>query len=222
MLIYLFTKNKEIIYLFLVLMALKDEDITKLIKITMKFYIVIFSTIVTFSFIGIIPDWTYYRGDVVRHSLGFNYSTIVMGFYLSIICMYFYVRRSKCKIIELIILEIINSMLYYYTDARLSFILITIILSTMLLNKIKILRQLFYNQYIQLVLKGICYLLPFFMLALVMFLTYLYSIQNEFGIMIDEALSNRLKYTADAFQTYPITPFGQAIKWQRMGRIWLY
>ena len=180
---------------------------------------ILFLTIVNFSLLKIIPDWIFYRGDTQRHSLGFYYSTIAIGIYLSCMLMYFYVRKSKATVMELLLFEGINVFLYKYTDGRLSFILISIILFMMLILKIPKLRQLFKLPHMQVVLKYIGYILPISLFMLVILATYLYSKGNPIGFSINKILSGRLLYTKNAFQQYGITLFGQPIDWKGWGRI---
>ena len=183
----------------------------------MLLYMVLFLTIVNLALLKIIPDWIFYRGDTQRHSLGFYYSTIAIGIYLSCMLIYFYVRKSKATVIELLLFEGINFFLYKYTDGRLSFILISIILFMMLILKIPQLRQLFKLPNMQIVLKCIGYILPISLFSLVILATYLYSQSNPIGISINKILSGRLLYTKNAFQQYGITLFGQPIDWRGWG-----
>ena len=131
--------------------------------------------------------------------------------------MYFYVRKSKATVMELLLFEIINVCLYKYTDGRLSFILISIILFMMLILKIPKLRQLFKLPHMQVVLKYIGYILPISLFTMVIFATYLYSKGNPIGFSINKILSGRLLYTKNAFQQYGITLFGQPIDWKGWG-----
>ena len=166
-LISIYSNNKGIIILLLCLTALRNLDIKKILKITLIMYAIIFISVILLSLLKIIPNWTYSRGETIRYSLGFNYPTIAIGTYLSIILMYFYIRKSNCKFIELFLLEIVNIFLYFYTDGRLSFILISIILATMFLAKFKITKKIFNNNIIQKIVKINCYIMPILISALI-------------------------------------------------------
>lgn len=212
-----FSKNKDLIFLFVFCFAVKKLSFKKIITYTLIIYIIIFLTIVNLALLRIIPDWIFYRGDTQRHSLGFYYSTIAIGIYLSCTLMYFYVRKSKATVMELLLFEIINFFLYKYTDGRLSFILISIILFMMLILKIPQIRQIFKLQRMQVLLEYIGYILPISLFLIVIFATYLYSKGNPIGIAINKILSGRLLYTKNAFQQYGITLFGQPIDWRGWG-----
>ena len=169
------------------------------------------------SLLKVLPDWIYYRGKIARHSLGFIYATDAIGIYLIIILMYFYIKKSKARIEEIILLETINVFLYKMTDGRLSFILITLLLAGLLLSKLKILKNLFKRRISQKIIKITCYILPVVLFISFNLLTYLYSCNNSFAKQVNEILSDRLKYTSEAYENYGIPIFGKNIKWNGWG-----
>lgn len=216
-LIFLFAHNKNIILLLLALISLRNLNINRLIKITFNIFTFIFLITVILSLIGIFPDWIFYRGNIVRHSLGFLYPTDAIGIYLEIIIMFFYIRKSKSSFTELLVLETINVFLYKYTDGRLSFILISTILGILLLRKFKFIRKLYNYNIIQKTLKILCYTLPIVLFISYNCLAVLYLNNNNFAIKINELLSNRLKYTSEAYENYGVSLFGENIEWNGWG-----
>lgn len=218
-LIFICSKNIDILILFIVIVAMRKFKIEKLINIAFYVFSAVFLITVNLALLKIIPDWTYIRNEngFIRHSLGFYYPTITIGLYLSIILMYFYIRKNKCSYLELLILETINIFLYSYTDGRLSFILITLILVAMALSKIKILKKAFMSNVTQKVLKKLLYILPIILFIVAILITVLYINKTSLGLKLDQILSGRLKYTSEAFERYQLTPFGQNIKWNGWG-----
>lgn len=215
--IALFSKNKDIMFLFIFCYSVKKLSLKKIIENTFKIYIFLFLIIVNLSLLKIIPDWIFARGSMKRHSLGFNYSTIAIGTFLSCILMYFYVRKSNATFFELLLLETINVFLFRYTDGRMSFILISMILFIMLLSKVTKIKKLLKSQSIQNVLSCIGAFLPLSLFLLVIIVTFLYDKGSSFGININNLLSGRLFYTRNAFQEYGISLFGQSIDWKGWG-----
>ena len=212
-----FSKNKDLIFLFIFCFAIRKLEFKKIIFNTFKIYLICFSVVVILSLLNIVPDLIFLRGNYERHSLGFYYSTIAIGVYLSIILMYFYIRRSNAKILELLLLEIINVFLYKYTDGRLSFILISVILFMMLISKVSFIKKCLKSRKMQNILKYIGYFLPLLMFLLVVVITVLYSRGTSLGLYINKLLSSRLLYTKNAFQEYGITVFGEPISWNGWG-----
>lgn len=215
--IFICSKNIDIAILVLTIIALRNCEFDKLIKLTFKIFIIMFFITVSLSLLKVIPDWTYSRDNLIRHSLGFYYPTITIGLYLSIILMYCYIKKSNSNYIELLTLETINVFLYSYTDGRLSFILITAILIIMAISKLKIFKMIFKTKVSQQILKVAVYILPVFLCLLTFTLAYMYSNQNVVAEELDTMLSRRLKYTSKAFDNYPVTLFGKDIKWNGWG-----
>ena len=213
------SKNRDLVFLISILFALRKLDFYKLVNIAFKVNFFVFFIIISLSLMNVFPDWTFInRGsNIVRHSLGFSYATDAIGIYLSIICMYFYIRRSKATIYELVILETINVFLYSYTDGRTSFLLISIILFIQLLTKLNFVKEMFNTKLVQQSLKIICYSLPIILFISLHGLTYMYANNNSFAIKANKMLSGRMNYTYQAYKNYKITLFGQDIEWQRMG-----
>lgn len=212
---FMFSHNKSVIFLLLALMAFRKLNIDTLLKIAYNVLLVTFACIVTLSLLNIVPDWTFNRGDIIRHSLGFIYATDCIGIYLAIVLLYFYIQRLNAPITEIIVLELTNVFLYKYTDGRLSFILITIILGILLLSKIEILRKIFKSKLIQKVINIMCYTLPIILFVIYNCLSYAYPNNNVKEI--DKLLSGRLKYTAQAYEEYKVPLFGKNIEWYGWG-----
>lgn len=214
---FMFSHNKSVLFLFLALMALRKLNIETLLKIAYNVLLLTFFFIVTLSLLNIIPDWTFSRGPIIRHSLGFIYATDCIGVYLAIVLLYFYIKRLNAPITEIMVLELTNVFLYKYTNGRLSFILITIILGILALSKMEILRKILNSKPIQRVTKIMCYTLPIILFVFYNFLTYAYYNNNDTAKKIDELLSGRLRYTAKAYEEYKVPLFGKDIDWNGWG-----
>lgn len=214
---FLITKNTSLILLFIILNAVTDKNILNIIKINYKIYFWLFFIIILLSLIGIIPDWVYYRGAIERHSLGFYYPTITMGIYLSIIIMFFYLNHDKVKYSELLILELINVFLYNYTDGRMSFYLITLILILLLVYKLKKLKK-----FLKIILhwkftRIICMIVPLLLFSGTMVATFLYKNNTTVGNELNKVLSDRLSLNTKAFENYGVPLFGKKIDWNGWG-----
>lgn len=217
--IFMFSKSKNFLFLSMLLLALRGTDKEKLINIALKTYIVVFFIVIMAGMLNIIPDWTYLSGKIMRHSLGFSYPTITIGYYLMLVMMYTYTRKNKITIYEVIVLEAINVFLYKYTFGKTSFILITAILLFMLLKKITVFNNLFKRDSFEKILKVCCYMLPTILLILILVLTFLYGTNNEFAQYLSRVLSNRIQLSYQGFQEYSVTLFGQKTQWNGWGGV---
>lgn len=214
---FIVSRNKSIVFFYLAMMAFRNLDIDKLIKNAYNITFVIFFGTITLSLLGIIPDWTFPRGTLIRHSLGFIYATDCIGIFLTMVLMYFYQKKSEAPIFEIIILEFINVVLYKYTDGRLSFVLVTILLGLLLLSKMKILKDIFNTKFINNVVKVMCYSAPVIFLITFNFLTYAYSKNYSNMDKINNLFSDRLELTSRAYKENGVPIFGKDIKWYGWG-----
>lgn len=217
LLISYFSKNKDLIFTLLFLISIRKAEIKKIIKVAVQVYFIAFLIVIDLSLLNVLPDWLYFRSNEVRHSLGFFYSTIAIGTYLAILLMYFYIRKTKASLIELMVLETLNVFLYVYTDGRLGFILGTIIILVMALTKIKMLRRFIKEKLNCKLLKYFIYSTPICICILTYIMIYLYSQNNSFAIKINELLSDRLLYSYKALVNYGIPMFGKYVKWNGWG-----
>ena len=219
--VYKSTKDSSLIMLFFIISSVRNCDIKEMIKITLIVYSTIFAITISLSLLKVIPDWTYKRGNGVRHSLGFFYSTIASGFYTSVILMYFYIRNSKATWIELIILQGINYFIYSYTDGRLGYALVTLMLIILAAYKFISKNDKMKNKLKEIMnsktIKWLCCAIPLIMLVGTLLLVYLYGTGNKAALYIDNLLSRRLELSFSAFYRYPITTFGTSIKWNGWG-----
>lgn len=214
---FLFTKNTSLLLLFIILNAINEKDIINIIRINYKVYSRLFLIIVLLSLLGLIPDWIYYRGTIDRHSLGFYYPTITIGIYLSIVIMHFFLYHDKTSYLELLILELINVVLYSYTDGRMSFYLITLILIMILVSKCKFMKRIFNGVSNWKGSKVICMFVPFFLFIGTTGSTLLYKSNTTIGINLNNILSDRLALNEKAFENYGIPLFGDKIEWYGWG-----
>lgn len=89
------------------------------------------------SLIGIIPNYTYYRGNgTTAFCLGFSYYASVPYTMCFLFIMYIYLRAYKIKWLEIIVLFVCNYLLYKVTSVRLTYgiMLIAFILVSILIK----------------------------------------------------------------------------------------
>lgn len=210
-------KNTTLSILCIIFLALKKCDLNKLIVNIFNIYASIFFAVISLAALNVIPDWIYYRGDIVRHSLGFSYPTDCISFYLIIVLMYVYVKKEKITIIEVLSLETLNIFLYKYTDGRTSFLLITAILIIVIISKVKFIYNPLSKSILLKISKIVSYCLPIFLFILYNFLTFMFIRNDNVAQKINIALTDRLQLTGSAYLNYGIPLFGDEIKWNGWG-----
>ncbi len=235
---FIFSRNQITLIFLCIMIGLRKLNIHKLVKIAYYTSLATFLSIITLSLFGVIPNWVFTRGPIIRNSIGFVFATDCISIYLTIILMFFYLKRSNAKMSEIVLLEVLNLFLYKATDGRLSFILITILLAILIIYKtVKLIQanakkrhivsinnisqrfqqKFLQNHFIQAVAKTICCLLPIALFTLYNLLTTAYMSNPHDMSKIDYMLSSRLKYTAQAYEKYQIPLFGKNIAWQGWG-----
>ena len=223
LIICLCSRKMYLLLLLLMLIALKDYDLNKLINISYYVNLFMLTTIILSSIMGILPDWTYLRDNQqLRYSLGYQYPTIPATYFFLIVTMRFYIKKQYIPIIEIFIYMILAFTLYKFTDSKTGFILTLLVIASMFivkfLNRFK--KKMVENKYFKLTkikIRYICYAMPLMILILIVLLIVLFNFKNTIAIKINDLLSGRLYYANEALKNYDITLFGEDIDWHGWG-----
>ena len=116
------SKEKAILFYGLILVAAKDIDAGRFLKISLLIQGILLFIIVVFSQIGILEDCLFIRkAGFYRHGLGFTWTTAapILFFFLQLI--YFYIRKEKIKCIELLIIGLIDVYFFVMTNTKMAF-----------------------------------------------------------------------------------------------------
>lgn len=212
-----FSGNKFLVITMLVITSVKNYDLKKIFKLSFFTMLLFFTTIVILSQIRIIPDWIFERDDIIRHSLGFIYPTDCFSLFLVIVLLYFAAYDKEYSAWFILFFEILNIILYIYTNGRLSFYLINLTLIIMLVLKITKVRNLVSLIIKTKVVKGILFLLPFIFFSVFMVVVSGYSKELDYADKVDDVLSGRVRLTSEAFENHKVTVFGEKIEWYGWG-----
>ena len=210
-------KNRSIFFMTLVLVGLRKMDFDKLIKIALKIFMISFAIVISLALLGIIPNWKFSRGAEPRYALGFIYATDAIGMYLIIILMYLYIKKNTLTNKELFFLQIINIFMYSYTDGRMSFILISLVLFLQFISKYEFAKNIFYKEIVQKTLGKICNTLPIILFLGLHILVFMYANDNFIAKKADTLLSSRIRYTYQAYRKNDIGLLGSDIEWNGWG-----
>lgn len=210
-------KNRSIFFMTLVLVGLRKMDFDKLIKIALWIFMISFAIVISLALLGIIPNWEFSRGAEPRYALGFIYATDAIGMYLIIILMCLYTKKNTLTNKELLLLQLINIFMYSYTDGRMSFILISLVLFLQFISKYNFAKKIFYKDVVQKTLKMICNILPIILFLGLHFLIFMYANNSSVSKKIDTLLSSRIRYTYQAYRNNNIGLFGNDIDWNGWG-----
>lgn len=179
-------------------------------KINFKYflkYVVIFQSLyyggsILFSKLGFLTNTISYRDMHVRDNLGFAWSTWPVHGFLYIVSFYTILRNKRITLFEILSLELINMWLYFYTNTRSPFVLITIYLLCILLNKYMSISVIKYT------FVRVIYL---FSAPIVTFVTYWLSLNSTKYSNLDSMLSGRISLGYNAISQFGIHWFGKKI-----------
>lgn len=202
-----------VFYSILLVIMGANTDFDEIVYNTMWLQITLCGLTVILSLLGIIPNDVslsnaggFYRE---RYSLGFLYTTYFPNYLLSVLIEFYYLKReSKWDFLSLIIFAILNIVSYKYTMTRLSYGMIWMILLLSLLKRyrypiraIEIMKRCFYR-YSFLICAGIALLL-----------TALYDSQNRWLKMLNDLLSQRLRFGQNGLMLWGVSLFGASVEW---------
>ncbi len=211
-LVFLNTGERSLVILVLFMLAYQEYDIKKMVNINLLIIATIMLLSVSLSAIGVFPNWVIVRSATeLRYCLGYAYATFLPAEYLVLVIAMFYVHRREMSVKVLALLQVVNVVIYYFTDARTSFYLATVLVLYVAVRKLCMLKEIHQPSVDR--WKGVVILAPVVLLSLSLIMPILYINGNPMAAGMDKLLSGRLKYGQLAMQEYDITMFGSEIEW---------
>ena len=201
-----------ILFNFFFIFAAKDYPKEKLMKFVVTLQIVIMTLVVLGCFMGYLDDWIYWQGERVRHSLGYGYPNALPTIYFYVVLTVCYLLRKRFTFLHFVVFEILNYIIFVYTDTRTAFILTALALLVFLFLRVYR-RSLSNNSWHRLI-----YVHSVWILALIAILAcYFYNPGNVVWNRVNDIISNRLSLGHNALLINPLTLFGQKIQWYGFG-----
>lgn len=208
-------------YTLALIFSARDIDFRKLIRNTMICQICVVTLVVTSALIGIIPNEVTlsFAGGIVRnrYGLGFTFTTFTPNFLLSILLEYIYLKgEKKWTIIEFFVFTVLNIFVYRYTETRLSFFMVFVLLFIVFTRRFIHFKANFS------ILRPLMTVVYPLMAIISYLLSVLYYPGNQILSAINNTLSQRLRYGKQGLQMYPPSLFGQDIEWDTAATSYFY
>lgn len=201
--------NKTMLLYSIVLVASKDIDTKKIMKISFFMQGFLFFIIISMSQTGLLGDYLFARGEEqYRHALGFAWTTTAPILFFFFTLVYAYLKKEKGSILVFILIELVNIWLYIMTDSRMVFYLASIFVAFMIVQKIN------GNRWKRIGKFG--HLYPFFpeiIGSASLILYYFYDEKNQLWLKLNTILSGRLSLGINAIKEYGFSLFGKNIEW---------
>lgn len=205
--VWIVSGRVEIIDLVILVWCCRNIDFKK-IAITSIGIISIFSLIVVvLSLFGVINDYVWDPGTRNRHGFGFLYCTTLSHLFLTVSLLWIFLRRSALMLVEILGILTIDILIFIFTDAKNSFILVILTLALWLFLRVS--KGRFASKKV-LSISGAWIFPVLAILSLICFLAF--NPSSEFWNIVNHALANRLAQTQATLFTYGVLPFGQEIE----------
>lgn len=200
-----------------------DKD--KLVKASFFTVLCAVATVLFCFFLKILPqEFSVRFGDTVqRWHFGFNYTTHLPNFFFSLVLMFVYLVREKIKMWHILVIALLNLALYFFTDTKAIYgeiilLCIGLVILRPCFSKDENPVSKWYNKICDVVFcsRASKFIFAALILALVgsvIYISFVYDVQNPNHIQLDKLLSGRLTYANEGLNTYGVTLFGNEIIW---------
>lgn len=208
------SSNRMLVWTAIMVIAAYGVDFRRMLKNIYVWEGLLVILIIFLALIGLTTDRLYFRGEQVRHSLGFKYSTYAPLFLLTLSSIYLYLRKGNLKLIELITLYLLAILMYVLTDTRFEPALVVVLASV------------FYGyqkwgneKWKKVIRKVITWIVPVALLVSALAVVA-YDPNNSIWRKINSFTSDRLSLSSEVIKEYGVKAFGNSIEWVGLSRIY--
>ena len=204
-------KETTILFTAIAIATLKDIDIRKILKIMFFTRVIAFIIVIISSLLGIIPNNTieFYRegiGFVKRMTFGYSHPNLTQASFVLIAVLYVYNYYEKIDLKRVVVLELLNYLIYYFTVSRSGFFILSIFLVYVyLMKRIKRVNK---NS------KRLLNATLFFSILFSFIVASLYG-KNTIVNKMDTILTGRITYMSETIKNYQI-PFFSTNKYNNI------
>ena len=206
--------NKNALWTAVMVIASYGVDFRKTLKQLMIWEIILVSGVILLSLFGLIPDRIFMRGDVIRHSLGFKYSTYVPFFFFSIVCMFLYLQKGRIKLYECLLIVCMAVMVYALTNTRLEPALA--VLLTVWMFAYQKLRRGWIERVNRFLVRFVVIVAALVSVVAVQ----MYNPADAGWKKLNGFTSDRLSLSREVFDEYGVHLFGSKIEWVGLSHIY--
>ena len=199
--------NNILITSYLFILGVQNLNFEKILQFCMVLMTLCMIIVVSMSVIGILPNWYYLVDDRERWCFGYIYPSYLSSAFFYIMVLSLTVKKHKINLLETIIVEVINLIIYIISDSRAAFYLLScVIIVYWLIDKVPV-RSRFRSavRFVSVLTFPICTCVSF----IVSTLYGKYTIIDKINIV----LNNRPKMAHQALQEFGVSLWGQEIKW---------
>lgn len=195
------SQDMRVFWFALVIMAAKNVDLEKVIRITYRLTLICCSFFLICFLLNIsIDEMIYLENGKIRHGFGLGHPNALQAYVLYIATMMIYVNYVRLKRWILVTLFFLSMITYYFTNSRTGIIITIIILATAWLIR--------FSSFNKLTRKGIrtgsfLYIAIFSLLPIIYF-----RYMNPVFSLLNSLLTNRISQAGYFYSAYGIKLFG--------------
>ncbi len=191
----------------------RDKDFDQIARYSIYLTAVIVGVVILLSSVGIVENYRF-SGDALgrqRECIGFLYPLYPAAFVLNISLLYFYIKRQKMKVMNILVVLLVNYYIYSRTVSRLSFYLAVVIcILALLLRKRKHVRM---NGGLSNIISWCYVILP----ALSVLLAIFYSPDVPWMNTLNQIFGRRLYYSHVSLIKYGVGLTSRYVPWTGFG-----
>ncbi len=200
--------RRQVPLMFAYIYCARNIPFGKVARFSLNVSILTVFVIVFSSLLGIIDNVVVAKGDRIREFLGFRYALYLPGILLNMTALWVYLRRDSITIAEALLWGVLNGVVFYLTDSRISFFLAEgLLLAGVLMRYFpKVVEKLH-------VLWGVMASSFVFFGGLSVFMTAIYDSTIPWMRKLNSMLESRLRLGHRSLERDGIPFFGQQIEW---------
>ena len=165
---------------------------------------------------GVIEDLMFKRQDIpIRHALGFNYPSTMMSDLFFIVVLYCWVMKMELSLLDMLLIEVLNLILFKLTDSRFGFLMIAVMTAGVyifgLVRKKTGKKEIFAGRVWGFLVDGFGILMTLIMAGMCAIS------RTGLGQLLDRLLTKRIQYMTAGFRNYGVHLFGKNIQWVGFG-----
>lgn len=192
----------------MIVFSCREVEWNRLKKVLLGIWIMIIAVIVALNRTGVLPSLETYRGDRLRHTLGFSHPNVVGLYVFCFAVLWVMIRFKNIKFYDYMLMMILTAFAWFVPNSK------TCTFSLMILIVVTFIFKNWGENFLKFKAVQILCLSAFpLMMAFSYFASKYYDPANATYVMIDQKLfTTRLSLAHAFYDAYPYTLFGQRLK----------
>lgn len=213
--------NNETFFItsYLIIVASSFVDFKKIMwlhAITLSIFMLVTFLLYKIGILNEINYTTFQRGDTIRYTMGYTYTSFMPNFFFHLTLIYIYLR-TRINLIEVGVILALNQYIYIYTDTKSAYYLTVIVV---ILSYLYI-RFNLSNYISKKIIKFTYFVTMLYFVIVPTWLSYIYDPNIEWHYELNRFLTSRISLGSTAIERYGLPLFGEDVEWIVLEKAWL-